>query len=157
IPVLGVHVAVAAAMLWSYYGFRYSAFARMESGMDGFSESWEQVLGSHDAVAPAIRTARDWRLLPEAYLFGLPHALKHAQQWPAYLNGRSSPTGWWYYFPLVFLMKSPLPTLAVLLLTAWCQVRALADKTSYCDQARLGRSLRRAWPFVLFAVIYFLL
>lgn len=34
----------------------------------------------------------------------------------AYLFGRESRTGWWYYFPVVFFYKSPLPWL---ILAAW--------------------------------------
>jgi hypothetical protein len=34
----------------------------------------------------------------------------------AYLAGRYRPTGWWYYFPFAFLVKTPLP---ILLLLAW--------------------------------------
>lgn len=30
---------------------------------------------------------------------------------PAYLLGEHSPTGWWVYFPLAFLLKTPLPAL----------------------------------------------
>lgn len=30
---------------------------------------------------------------------------------PAYLFGQYSETGWWYYFPLAFLIKTPLPTI----------------------------------------------
>ncbi|OHB17380.1 MAG: hypothetical protein A2749_02005 [Parcubacteria group bacterium RIFCSPHIGHO2_01_FULL_45_26] len=33
-----------------------------------------------------------------------------------YLNGHFSAGGWWYYFPLAFLMKTPLPVLIVLAL-----------------------------------------
>ncbi|HID61352.1 MAG TPA: phospholipid carrier-dependent glycosyltransferase, partial [Anaerolineae bacterium] len=40
----------------------------------------------------------------------------------AFLMGRYSTTGWWYYFPIAFLIKTPIPTLlfllAALLLTA---------------------------------------
>jgi len=35
---------------------------------------------------------------------------------PAYLMGRYSTTGWWYYFPLAFLIKTPVPTLLSLAL-----------------------------------------
>ncbi len=31
-----------------------------------------------------------------------------------YLFGQSSPTGWWYYFPAAYLLKTPLPTLLLL-------------------------------------------
>lgn len=35
---------------------------------------------------------------------------------PAFLLGHYSDSGWWYYFPIAFLLKTPLPTL---LLLAW--------------------------------------
>jgi 4-amino-4-deoxy-L-arabinose transferase-like glycosyltransferase len=41
---------------------------------------------------------------------------------PAYLLGRQSPRGWWYYFPVVFAVKTPT---AVLLLSAACLGLAL--------------------------------
>lgn len=31
-----------------------------------------------------------------------------------YLFGESSPTGWWYYFPVAFVLKTPLPSLILL-------------------------------------------
>jgi len=41
---------------------------------------------------------------------------------PAFLLGRYSDQGWWYYFPVTFLLKTPLPTLALL---AWAGLRAV--------------------------------
>ncbi len=35
---------------------------------------------------------------------------------PAYLLGRISTEGWWYYFPVAFVVKTPLPTMLGLLL-----------------------------------------
>jgi hypothetical protein len=33
------------------------------------------------------------------------------QPWPNYLFGQTSETGWWYYFPIALLLKTPLPLL----------------------------------------------
>lgn len=33
---------------------------------------------------------------------------------PAFLAGEYSPTGWWYYFPVAFILKTPLPVLILL-------------------------------------------
>jgi hypothetical protein len=41
--------------------------------------------------------------------FGRPHG--------AYLLGESSGTGWWYYFPAAYLLKTPLPLLLLVVLT----------------------------------------
>jgi hypothetical protein len=38
------------------------------------------------------------------------------QPTPAFLLGDYSTSGWWYYFPVAFLLKTPLPTLAFLAL-----------------------------------------
>ena len=32
----------------------------------------------------------------------------------AFLLGKMSPKGWWYYFPVAFAVKTPLPTLLLL-------------------------------------------
>lgn len=49
--------------------------------------------------------------IPAPYFFaGLEFVRWHAQQGhPAFLLGDVSDTGWWYYFPVVWFFKSPLP------------------------------------------------
>ena len=36
-----------------------------------------------------------------------------------YLLGKFSPTGWWYYFPVAFAVKTPVATLVAIALAAW--------------------------------------
>lgn len=43
----------------------------------------------------------------------------------AYLLGEYSKTGWWYYFPVAFVVKSPLTTLAFLAVLLWWSARYL--------------------------------
>ncbi len=51
------------------------------------------------------------------YVSGLPRMMQRiARGTPTYLLGRTSDTGWWYYFGLTFLLKTPLPTLILLAL-----------------------------------------
>jgi 4-amino-4-deoxy-L-arabinose transferase-like glycosyltransferase len=38
---------------------------------------------------------------------------EYAQGYPTFLFGQISRTGWWYYFPVTFTVKTPLPTLAL--------------------------------------------
>jgi 4-amino-4-deoxy-L-arabinose transferase-like glycosyltransferase len=63
-----------------------------------------------------------WLHLPaHAYLFGLNAVADHnAGGHASYLMGMRSDTGWWYYFPVVFAVKSTMAALgaAVLLLCA---------------------------------------
>ncbi len=42
---------------------------------------------------------------------------------PSFLLGNHSDSGWWYYFPVAFLLKTPLP---VLLLLLWAGFRIIA-------------------------------
>lgn len=60
---------------------------------------------------------------------------------PAYLLGHYSDSGWWYYFPVAFALKTPLPTLLLLViaagLTALRWVRGGATAESLFDSAAL--------------------
>jgi hypothetical protein len=55
-----------------------------------------------------------WLHLPaHAYLLGLNHVADHnAGGHSSYLLGMRSETGWWYYFPVVFAVKSTMAALA---------------------------------------------
>ena len=55
--------------------------------------------------------AHKYHLLPEAYLYGFAFAEMKSQVRSSYLLGNISQTGWWYYFPVAFLLKTPLITL----------------------------------------------
>jgi hypothetical protein len=63
---------------------------------------------------------------------------------PAYLLGMRSQRGWWYYFPVAFAVKTPIATLAALLL-----VRVLAAKW-------LRTSAAVNWPVLLVPLIVYL-
>jgi hypothetical protein len=59
-----------------------------------------------------------WFHLPaHAYLLGLNHVADHnAGGHNSYLMGMRSETGWWYYFPVVFAVKSTMAALGATLL-----------------------------------------
>jgi hypothetical protein len=40
-------------------------------------------------------------------------AASSAGEFPAFLNGQWSPTGWWYYYLVAFLLKTPIATLVL--------------------------------------------
>jgi dolichyl-phosphate-mannose-protein mannosyltransferase len=43
----------------------------------------------------------------------------HQQDYPYYLMGEFRPKGWWYYFLIAFLIKTPIPMLLLIPLAAW--------------------------------------
>ena len=54
----------------------------------------------------------DLRVLPQAWLHGLLYTYQSSLVRPSYLLGQYSNTGWWYYFPVAMLTKTPLATLS---------------------------------------------
>jgi len=100
---------LALAVVWASYGFRYAATTD-----PGYALDWGVLDASHGPTADAVRTARELRVVPEAWLHGLATVRASAARRVAYLNGESSIVGWWYYFPEAFLLKTPPALLALL-------------------------------------------
>lgn len=86
---LGVTVAIGALTVWAVYRFRVDS---LETG---------------GVPVPAPYYWREWQALNE-YL---------QDPLPGYLFGELSPRGWWYYYPIAFLVKTPLPLQLFLLLS----------------------------------------
>jgi hypothetical protein len=77
----------------------------------------------------ALRNAAPWlRLpLPAAFLEGLDASLRSERGWaPIVLLGESHPGGVFYYFPLVWALKTPLLIALLLLLGLWLGLRSRA-------------------------------
>ncbi len=103
-------VAVALAILWGGYGFRFAA-----SPDPAFRLPWDAVASGSSMAVRAARFARDHRLLPEAYLYGFAWVAGGAETRLAYLDGATSIVGWPRYFPEAFALKTPPATMLLLL------------------------------------------
>ncbi len=69
---------------------------------------------------------------------------------PSFLLGQNGDHGWWYYFPVAFLLKTPLPTL-ILLVVAGAQIADRARRAAFLNR----RCATRRWgPLVLFPLVY---
>ncbi len=67
-------------------------------------------------IARIMDFLRRHRALPEAYLYGLSSVFRFSHLRNAFLNGEVSLTGWRWFFPYTFLVKTPLPVFGVLAL-----------------------------------------
>ncbi len=97
-------------LIWAVYGFRYHSADTLY-----VSPPWERFSG-HLLEGP-VDTMRTLKILPESYLFsiaGTLHGAGHGRI--AFLMGDYSHNGWWYFFIVAFLIKTPVAT--ILLLTA---------------------------------------
>ncbi|MEW6210742.1 MAG: glycosyltransferase family 39 protein [Acidobacteriota bacterium] len=97
-----VVIALAGALtVWAVYGFRVG-----------------QIKGE------------GWTLPAPAYIAELKVAANRIEKGnPTFLLGSHSRTGWWYYFPVTFAVKTPLPTLALIFasLVYVCRKRVWRD------------------------------
>jgi hypothetical protein len=96
---------IAWLSIWTAYGWR--------SGLHA-AHTWQDVAAHSPLLRSAIATARAWHVLPDAYLYGLLSALKHEGERYAFLLGEYSTTGWYSYFPITFLVKTPVPEIALI-------------------------------------------
>jgi hypothetical protein len=98
---------LAYLTVWAAYGFHYEAVNEQRGalGVSSFVQlsTW---------LKPLIRFGAAYQLLPEAWLSGIVYALSATNR-TAYLLGEIS-DGFWFYFPIAFAVKTPVPTLVLL-------------------------------------------
>lgn len=79
-----------------------------------------------DAVVRVLNVLLAYRILPSPWLHGVLFVRANAVERGTFLLGQHSNSGWWYYFPLAILFKTPMTTLLVLcagvLAAAWIVV-----------------------------------
>lgn len=140
---------VAVAVVWAFFGFRYSAFnPALPPGE--FNLPWALMLSFGGLKAQVIEFCRSWHLLPEGWLYGLAFVLKHAEARAAFLDGNYSIYGWVSFFPKTFLYKTPPALLAGLAIS----VGLLAWRFRSPAGSRLGGHLYRVAPLWALFVAY---
>lgn len=108
LPYYALLVITVYLCLWAIYGFRF------HSGSPNY-EPLNWGIFSSSSLMPLFDLLRDWRLLPEAYLYSVAGVVMGASTGrAAFLMGGYSSTGWWYYFIVAFLIKTPIPVLILL-------------------------------------------
>jgi hypothetical protein len=130
------------AVIWACYDFRFHPAPDTDQ-LSGLEQpitvySFYQSSAQHGATAETPFTVteqwvHDWkpdltvrvtqwlydhRLFPETYLRGFLYITGDTQFRATFLMGQIRMTGWWYYFPLLILFKTPLTTLIALFAAA---------------------------------------
>lgn len=153
--VLAAFALVTWALIWASFGFRYSAFAAATTGHDAFLGALRDEPG---IVGRFLSVARQHHLLPEAYIYGFGHTLQYASERAAFLDGRFGTTGWWWYFPYAFAVKTTIPgmilgLLALAALMARWKNRP-ADQASAMTRQRVWTSLYAGTPLLALVAVY---
>jgi len=108
LPALAVHLLGVWFVIWALYGFRHGAAGPGLPPLEQYYHSWDDKLQFTGFAGRALKAASDWHLLPDPYAFGFTFVLDMSQQRSAFLCGEWSMTGWPLFFPIAFLLKSPL-------------------------------------------------
>ena len=135
--------------IWAVYGFRFGPSndpsIRLNTNELAAMATFKAYAAAHDGRAPDAtvlatlaappsvrleRWAESHRLLPQPWLAGLLFTYQSALVRPAFLLGHISATGWWYYFPLAMLFKTPIATLAAVALAAVIGIALLRRSAS---------------------------
>ncbi len=149
-PITLVLAAAVWLAIWCCLGLRYSPFrgadrdramlvvvpglgkpppTTMDEAWDTILRHWQDDRPMTDISADLIRAARKYRLLPEAYLYGLAYTRKTTEWRPAYLMGEIRELGWRSYFPIAFAIKTTIPEMLLV-------VAGLAAIVSSCVRPR---------------------
>ncbi|HMD61597.1 MAG TPA: glycosyltransferase family 39 protein [Opitutaceae bacterium] len=118
------HGAVAVAVIWAFYGFRYSAFNPALPAATQFIEAWPEMYARTGGAGRVIHFLADMRALPEAFLYGSAYVVQAAQTRAAFLNGEFSITGWPTFFLWAFALKTTIPFMLASGWSLWLAVRA---------------------------------
>jgi hypothetical protein len=117
------HAIVAVAIIWAFYGFRYSAFNPALPPADQFIESWQEMYSHTGRIGRVIHFLAEKRALPEAFLYGAAYVVQTSQMRGAFLNGEYSITGWRSFFIWSFALKTTLPFIAASGWSIWATIR----------------------------------
>jgi tetratricopeptide (TPR) repeat protein len=106
-------VLITYLFTWAAYGFRFAA-------IPGTEASFVMAPVIPETTPLLVRKAASFvarfHLLPEAWIYGELHTLAFLSR-TSFLLGEFSEEGFWLYFPVAFLAKTPLPTLILVLLS----------------------------------------
>jgi hypothetical protein len=158
------HVLAAWLVIWLCFGLRHAPAAPGMPAMAEYYRPWSVVLAGLGGTGEFLHSLSRWHLLPDAYVFGFAFVLDMSQMRGAFLNGAHSLTGWYWFFPYAFLVKSPLAFLAAcagglgLALARWHSAGddpwRFTAANFRARLARLGGDLLTLAPLVALVLVY---
>jgi hypothetical protein len=135
--------ALAFGVIWATYGFDPGRDPAQAVDLESLHEwvAYKTHRAEHGGERPTEGDLARWQpdaatrlvgwadragLFPRPWLAGVLYTRAWSTGDDTFLLGRFSYTGWWYYFPLAVLFKTPLATLAGLALAAALLARSLS-------------------------------
>ncbi len=138
-------------IIWASYGFRYAMFAPAWQEGSIYQVAWDKVEnGAPPRLAAIVHFARDHHLLPEGYLYGFSYTLLYSNLRAGFLNGVFAFKGWFSFFPLCLLWKTPLTTFLIMGVAGW---GLWACRDAPAGEAKEPRDWRRGRLYQLVPLI----
>jgi hypothetical protein len=110
--VLVAMTLTAFGFIWAAYGFRFDA---MPAGNAQWSYAQVMSPDSPAFLQRLVSLVSQFRLLPDAWIYGQLYNVTYLRR-TAFLLGDFSGNGFWLYFPVALLVKTPLPALVLIAL-----------------------------------------
>jgi hypothetical protein len=108
---LVVHLIGVVGALWLAYDFQYYSWSQEALRAQVLLSPDFSFWSAAGMKASILENIAGIGLLPPAYLEGLSYTLQSSELRSAFLCGRNSMEGWWWFFPFAFLIKTPVASL----------------------------------------------
>jgi hypothetical protein len=145
--------AFVVASIWASFCFRFSAFKSDDLMNRRIDQGWEHVMEKPDVATSVLGLTRHYRLLPDAYLFGLAYVYKSSLGRPAFLDGHWSRLGMPLFFPKSFLYKTTVPVLLLFLAGIFYLLFGYSGKAGPSG-GRILENLYRSAPLWSLGLVY---
>jgi hypothetical protein len=145
-----LHAVVAWAVIWIFFGLRFSPFAPALADGAGYNHGWAWISSGLGWPGPIVFALQNWHVLPDAFLYGFTFVLQFAKQRGAFLNGEHGIHGWVTFFPYAFLVKTTLPFLLLIATAALATARRWRGLNAGAVWVRV----RPFTPLVVLFVVY---
>lgn len=144
------HTLAAVFIVWASFGFRYAAEAPGLPPKPDLYIPWNELLPDQGLRRETLIALKQYKLLPEAYTHGFAYVLRASEARGAFAAGEFSSTGWWWFFPYAFFIKSTLAELAAVAILAAIAIRR------WLQGIPIGplNDLSRFAPLLILIVVY---
>ena len=150
-----LHAIVAWAVIWLFFGFRNATASPLLPPMEHYYRPWEVIHAELGGLGLLLDHIRAWKVLPDAYVYGFAFVIDMSRERGAFLNGHTSLTGWPWFFPYAYVVKTPIAFLVALALTACLGVRRWVGTAAGTVRRTLLRAdLQVAAPLAVAFAVY---
>ncbi len=149
LPLVILHAGAALLVIWAAFGFRYEAAAPGLPAAANLYVPWEELLPEQGARRMLLVALKEHQILPQAFTHGLAYVLRASEARGAFAAGEVSTTGWWWFFPYAFVLKSTFAELLVVIALA-----ALATRRWIARKPQITNDLRRLAPLLVLLGVY---